>query len=234
MELQRQFSQDYLTEIKNKIYDADFRKKYVESTFVIEDIENNVVKIPGLYNNHVNLKMSSKPSDDFENAKAFYEAYKDMSPIIASQETIWAYLTHVEYFDYVKERWSVSIDTSADTMIDHFFVRSMLKIARNGLARLWWPVYITYDKKNEDPYHLTKIFFANTQIVVSLSESVLFTCKPLTQGVLEFFEEHPDVKTSKANIEKIMEYFNALGGVRNLAFDSKEFIKHTIETEIEL
>lgn len=234
MELQRQFSQEYLTEIKNKIYDADFRKKYVESTFVIEDIENNVVKIPGLYNNHVNLKMSSKPSDDFENAKVFFEAYKDMSPIIASQETIWAYLTHVEYFDYVKERWGVSLDTSAGTMIDHFFVRSMLKITRNGLARLWWSVYITYDKNSEDPYHLTKIFFANTQIVLSMSESVLFTCKPLTQGVLEFFEEHPDVKTSKANIEEIMEYFNALGGVRNLAFDSKEFIKHTIETEIEL
>lgn len=234
MELQRQFSQEYLTEIKNKIYDPDFRKKYVEPTFVIEDNENNVVKIPGLYNKHVILKLSDKPSDDFENAEAFYEGYKDMSPIIASQETIWAYLTHIEYFDYVKERWGVSSDTSADTMIDHFFVRSMLKIARNGLARLWWPVYITFDNNNKDPYHLTKIFFANTQIVVSMSESVLFTCKPLTQGVLEFFEEHPDVKTSKANIEKIMEYFNALGGVRNLAFDSKEFIKHTIETDINL
>lgn len=234
MELQRQFSEEYLTEIKNKIFDPDFRTKYIQPAFVIEDNEDNVVKIPGLYNIHVNLVISNKPSDDFENAKSFFEAYKDMSPIIAARENIWAYLTHIEYFDYVKERWQISADTSADTLIDHFFVRSMLKIARNGLARLWWPVYITYDKNNEDHYHLTKIFFANTQIVVSLSESVLFTCKPLTQGVLEFFEEHPDVKTSKANIETIMEYFNALGGVRNLAFDSKEFIKHTIETDINL
>lgn len=234
MELQRQFSPLYLTEIKKKAYDPVFLKKYDDPIFVIEDNEDNVVRIPGLYNRHVNLIMSDKPIDDFENAKAFFEAYKDMSPIVASQETIWAYLTHVEYFDYVKLRWNISSNKSPETIIDHFFVTSMLKIARNGLARLWWSVYLTYDKDNEDPYHLTKIFFANTQFVLTMSESQFFSCKPLTYGILEFFESHPDIKQTKAAIDKIMQYFNALGGVREIAFETKEFIKETIENDIDL
>lgn len=234
MELQKQFTQEYLTFLKNSTYDPEFRKNYVESTFNIKESENKVEKIPGLYNRPVKLKISSNAKDDFENAKLFFEAYKDMSPIIASQESIWAYLAHAEYFKYVKERWGITSDTSATTIIDHFFVTSIIKITRNGLARLWWPVYLTYDKNSEDPYHLTKLFFENTQIVLSMSESQFFSIKPLTHGVLEYFEEHPEINRSKENINKIMTYFNKLGGVRDLALVDKTFYKHTIENEIEL
>lgn len=238
MELQKQFSFDYLTNLKNNLFDPEFRKKYEASSFVIENNEDNIVKIPGLYNRHVDLKVSEKPhdrpSDDFENAIVFFEAYKEMSPIVAAQESVWAYFTHVEYFDYVKQRWQITNETSSQSMIDHFFVTSMLKIARNGIARLWWPVYLTYDKDNSDPYHLTKLFFSNTQAVLAMSESILFTCKPLIHGVLEFFEKHPEITPTKANIDTIMQYFNKLGGVRVLAFESKENIIETIESNLKL
>lgn len=234
MELQRQFSDNYLRSLKDDCNNQDFIKPYLESNFVIDDNEDNVVKIPGLYNRHVDLKISDNPKDDFENAKLFFEAYKDMSPVVACQEAVWAYFTHVEYFNYVKQRWQITIETSRNSIIDHFFVNGMLKIARNGVARLWWPVYMSYDKENADPYHLTKILFSNTQAIFALSESQFFSCKPLTYGILEFFEEHENVSPTKVNIDKIIQYFNALGGVRELAFENKEFIKQTIDGSIQL
>lgn len=237
MELQKQFSIEYLTLLKNQLYDQTAFSRYRDDVFPIDATEDNIVKIPGVYNNHVELAISnpSKPADDdFDNAIKFFKAYKSLSPIIAAQESLWAYLAHVEYFEYVKKRWSISIETSVASIIDHFFVTSMLKIARNGLARLWWPVFLTYDESHTDPYHLTRMFFTNTEVVQNMSESQFFTCKPLTQGILEFFEEHSEIKLTKKAIDNVMSYFNKLGGVRQIAFEDKEFFKRTIENEIEL
>ena len=236
MELQNQFSIDYLTQLKSLAYDKENKALYCGDTFPIDVNENNIVKIPGVYNKRVDLIISNpnKPAaDDFDNAVKFFNEYKSLSPIIASHENIWAYLTHVEYFEYVKKRWQISNDTSTDSIIDHFFVRSMMKVMRNGIARLWWPVYLTYDETHEDPYHLTKVFFTNTEVVQMVSESQFFMCKPLTHGILEYFEEHPEVKLTKKAIDNVMPYFNKLGGVRQIAFEDKDFFKTTIEKEIE-
>lgn len=234
MELQRQFTTEYLTRIKNQLYKETGLSRYCGECFLVE--EDAIVKIPGVYNAHVDLVISNPSklaADDFDNAVKFFKAYKSLSPIVAAQESFWAYLTHVEYFDYVKTRWQITDSTSVASIIDHFFVTSMLKIARNGLARLWWPVFLTYDETNNDPYHLTKIFFTNTEVVQEMSESQFFTCKPLTQGILEFFEEHEEIKLTKAAIDKVMSYYNKLGGVRQIAFEDKGFFKRTIENEIE-
>lgn len=236
MELQKQFTMEYLTRIKNQVYEEATLSMYCDESFPIDPTEDAIVKIPGVYNVPVDLVISNTgklTADDFDNAVKFFTAYKSLSPIIASQESFWAYLTHVEYFDYVKTRWQITNDTSVASIIDHFFVTSMLKIARNGLARLWWPVFLTYDEANSDPYHLTKIFFTNTEVVQEMSESQFFTCKPLTQGILEFFEAHEEIKLTKAAIDKVMSYYNKLGGVRQIAFEDKEFFKRTIENEIE-
>ncbi|MCQ2128922.1 MAG: DUF6339 family protein [Bacteroidaceae bacterium] len=236
MELQKQFSQEYLFALKNQLEDTTAFSLYKGDVFSIDDNEDNVVRIPGVYNKQVDLVVSNenKPADDdYENSVKFYDAYKSLSPLIASQESFWAYLTHIEYFQYVKKRWQISSDTSIDSMVDHFFVTSMLKIARNGLARLWWPAFLTYDVSHENPYHLTKVFFTNTQVVQLMSESQFFMCKPITHGVLEFFEEHTEIELTKKAIDKVMPYINKLGGVRQIAFEEKEFFKNTIEKEID-
>lgn len=235
MELQKQFSQEYLSTLKRQVYDPEYRKKYEGDSFSIEDNENNVVKIGGLYNKHVNLKVTEYPKskNDLKNAITFFEAYKDMSPLVAAQEAFWAYLTHVEYYDYVKERWDINSETSANNIILRFFVNGTLKLTRNALGHLWWTVYITYDEENKDPYHLTRILFTNTEVVQDMTESQFFSVRPLTRGVLEFFEEHTDIKPTKINIKKIMSYFNSLGGVRELSFETEDSIKKIIEKEIE-
>lgn len=236
MELQKQFTMEYLTRIKNQLYEEAALSRYCTESFPLDSAEDSIVKIPGVYNVHVDLVISNPSklaADDFDNAVKFFSAYKSLSPIVASQESFWAYLTHVEYFDYVKKRWQIMDSTSVASIIDHFFITNMLKIARNGLARLWWPVFLTNDEFHSDPYHLTKIFFTNTEVVQEMSESQFFTCKPLTQGILEFFEEHKEINLTKAAIDKVMSYYNKLGGVRQIAFEDKEFFKRTIENEIE-
>lgn len=235
MELQKQFSQEYVTTLKNQLGDPASIVRYEADEFPIEDNVDNIVKIPGLYHSQVDLVLSDKPSDDFENSKRFFNAYKSLSPLTAAQESFWAYLSHVEYFKYAKTRWPKDEKTNpANHYKSHFFIEgNMLKIARNAMARLWWPAFMTYDESHQDPFHLTKYLFSNTQVVLSMTESQLFTCKPLTHGVLSFFEVH-DIIPTKESIDIIMKHFNALGGVRQLAFEEEDFFKSTIEKDIKL
>jgi hypothetical protein len=52
---------------------------------------------------------------DAENAKKIYEAFKNLSIINATDRRLWAYLTHLKYYDYVKKRWKINEKEQDDT-----------------------------------------------------------------------------------------------------------------------
>ena len=56
------------------------------------------------------------PETDFENAKIIYEAFKDkINPVQASDLRLWAYLAHVQHWDYMFRRWKIDApDAEAD------------------------------------------------------------------------------------------------------------------------
>lgn len=221
--LQRTFSKEYTSILRQRVKQGKI-DGYLHDAFSVDEENKHVYRLQQQMHHNVVL---DPEKTDFENAKLFFEAYKDLSPMIASEEAFWTYMAHVEHFDYVKKRWKIGETTSPDSIIDHFFVTSMIKVARNGLARLWWPMYMTYDEENtSDPYHLSKILYMYTDTMQMLSESSLFSCRNLIHAILHFFEINTDIpKENWLQINRyIIRYYNSVGGVRKLIYlDEKYF-----------
>ena len=102
MELQRVYKKSYVemlrANIKKEAYLQDHFISDNKQTLSLADIYNNAGELSG--------KMIPDASHDIDSAIALYEAYPDLSPLLASQDSLWVYLAHNELFEYVQKRSS--------------------------------------------------------------------------------------------------------------------------------
>ncbi|MBR4650948.1 MAG: hypothetical protein IKO82_04260 [Prevotella sp.] len=172
-------------------------------------------------------KLSEVWEDDFQSAIAIYEAYQSISPLLASNEAFWAYLTHVDLFAYTQKRWPKvkDNDCTADYIIDHWFVGSN-GLLRNAVASMWWSVYNTIDEERENKYELTEVLFKNyTLRVITFGSYQLIRHREAMIGVLSFLKDNPEVMTNAFEYRGrfISKYFNRLGAVKQLAYLKRDF-----------
>ena len=165
--------------------------------------------------------------NEFQSAIAIYEAYKNISPLLASNEAFWAYLTHVDLFSYAQKRWPKvkEEDCSSEYILDHWFVGSN-GLLRNAIASLWWSVYNTVDEERENKYELTEILFKNyTLRVVNFGAYLLIRHREAMIGILSFLKDNPEVMNTAFEIRGrfISKYFNRLGAVKQLAYLTRDF-----------
>ncbi len=134
-----------------------------DNTEWIKNITNNDENF-GLFKkefNDFNLVISDKPEkDDIVNMKIIYENLKDLTDSQASDERLWAGLSHIKFWDYMKKRWPLPNDPEKwekHILQHYFFAHGARSTVLNGLARLWWYARLTYDETNIDnPYELTE------------------------------------------------------------------------------
>ena len=162
------------------------------------------------------LVVSDQPQDDSKNSEILYAALKRLTPVQATDPRLWAYLTHVTYWEYVVTRWGKS---KAEVIQDRFFVRrrGIGSLARNGIARLWWSGYLTHDQKRADPYELTKVLFIKQDIHTGLLERNLGKSLSIRRAALDYFKIHAAKieqigKWSKL-VQRIVLDLNTAGGV---------------------
>jgi hypothetical protein len=161
-------------------------------------------------------------NSDYEAAICLHSSL-NISPLLASDEHLWAYLSHGPLLKYVQQRWSVDVVENFITHIhEHWFVNGQARIMRNALASLWWSVEIS--KVEEDnPYRLTKILFSNyTLRVVSLAQ--VLRSRNVLRGILEWFD-----KNGTDNMEVrgafIAKYLNQLASIKQLTIlDYREIV----------
>lgn len=145
----------YIKYAKNHYTDSD--------TEWIKNITNNDENF-GLFKKEFNdfdLIISDKPEkDDFENMKIIYDNLKDLTDSQASDERLWAGLSHTKFWDYMQKRWPLPNDPEKwekHILQHYFFAHGARSTVLNGLARLWWYARLTYDETNIDnPYELTE------------------------------------------------------------------------------
>lgn len=145
----------YIKYAKNHYTDSD--------TEWIKSITNNDENF-GLFKKEFNdfdLIISDKPEkDDFENMKIIYDNLKDLTDSQASDERLWAGLSHTKFWDYMQKRWPLPNDPEKwekHILQHYFFAHGARSTVLNGLARLWWYARLTYDETNIDnPYELTE------------------------------------------------------------------------------
>ena len=94
---------------------------------------------------------------DLRNCKILYEKLMFLSESQASDERLWAGLTHATFYNYMRKRWGYgygkkpkSAEKEAGELKSRFFYSGGTRAGfyRNTLAKCWWVGRNTYDASN--------------------------------------------------------------------------------------
>ena len=225
MALQKVFKEAYVEALRSSI-DPD---NYAGEAFVFDETQ---VRYMANVHHPEGLQEKMNPDNLLESAIALYEAYPDLTPLSASKMELWAYLSHVDLFEYMQRRFPAVKDGTADEKYikEHWF-RSSQGTIRSSLAGLWWSVYCSVDETRKDKYELTKVLFQQDSIRTHyFGNSITFRHREAIIGILEFLVENPDVSRVHFNSRciYIAQYFNRLGAVKQLAYMDRQFFKEEL------
>lgn len=165
---------------------------------------------------------------DYKNIKIFYDTFKNLTPVQATQERLWVSLTLNHYMDYLKYRAESYFNELTDSEKKAKAVKGLkaailftqgqkrsLFVGR--LSRLWWSGFLTYDKEHENPYHLTK-FFAEEDYsgrAILYFSSNYTANRSLSHGILSAlkdFNNNIEKVSRTKHLVPVTKYFNTLGG----------------------
>lgn len=221
--LQKNISENIEKYKKNSVWveqyftDKETPRYYFETDIEIEDYKLTI----------------GDSSTDFENAKIIYEAYKDkINPVQASDLRLWAYLAHVQHWDYMRKRWPVEVEDEDDgeeengkkspreKAIDRVKTRYFFgskSFARHGIARLYWSAYLTYDENNkENPYEYTEFLFSEQDIFTSLLERSYARNKVIVLAALKALKKNSNL--SRDDKRLFLAKLNQAGAITVLDF----------------
>lgn len=217
---QKIFKNTYLKQIKRDLEDELSLEKYKQTAFEYDSSQTidlmGIEKPEGLAE-----KLLLEPMNDAKNAIYVYEAYENLSPVLASKEALWAYLCHVDLFEYVKARWETK------GLLSHFFLGNH-KLVSNAISRLWWGVYYSIDNQYNDKYELTRVLFESQQLHDSIMMSAIGRYKPATLGILDFFRKYRKLNTRDNNIAAL-KVFNRIGGAKLLSSLPRVYFTEKLE-----
>ncbi len=246
------FKKDTLQKLKNSTL-ANLKKYRKDDKWLFESIDKDT----GIGHDELNIaadfkniKLGYADKDDFTNSKLIYNSLKHLTPFEASNEQFWTYLTHDIYWDYMKNRWSVDKvykqlslkkisrkvrDRNIQTYIRerYFFNGSQdRRLMRNGISRLWWYAYCSYDDTKINPYELTEILLTiDSDITLQIVERTFSRNKEITLGILDALKEYrdnnPDV-TLRNKVRYAMKMLTARSGVNVLDFMTREEVAQLV------
>jgi hypothetical protein len=183
------------------------------------------------------------PETDFQNAKIVYEAYSShINPVQAGDLRLWAYLAHTSHWDYMNTRWKIEApdDEGEEAMdnqevekkdgtnkvIDRIGARYFFKASkgkayvRQGISRLYWSAYLTYDEDNSNPDEYTEYFFSKQDIFTSITERSYARNKVLVHAALKELKKYPEFE--RTEIRMFLAKLNQAGAIKVLDFLNKE------------
>lgn len=236
----KQKSLDMLQEdIHNNLEKYQNEEEWVEQYFLSKDRPKYYFDT-GIVVPDYNLILGG-PDTDFQNAKIIYDAFSGkINSVQASDLRLWAYMSHVQHWDYMCSRWKIDIPdqedeetetfekSPTDKAIDrigsrYFFKASKGKaFVRQGIARLYWSAYLTYEPENENgnPYEYTEFFFSKQDIFTSITERSYARNKVLTLAALKELKSHPDL--TREEIRLFLAKLNQSGAITVLDYLDKE------------
>ena len=225
MELQKVFKRSYMDELRKNIHISDYQGEvFPYEPSKVKPLAN-VYKPEGLLDR-------LDPDDDFTSAKEIYQAYENVTPLLASLPDLWVYLAHVDLFPYVQKRWSKIFDDDVDEqyVLNHWHENT--HFMRTTFAGLWWHTYLTYDISRKNPFELTEILFKSQDFrTLRFGELGLIRHRPAMLGVLEFLIVNPEIMQTAfdARGQYISRYFNMLGGTKQLSFMDKNYFMRKLD-----
>lgn len=229
------FKPKYVAHLKENVTSGKSLEFYQSKEFVYD--KKQVLMMPNI-NVVQSLANKLDANDDFKTAVLIYEAFKGLEPIQASDERLWTYLSHVDLYPYMIERWPEVYKGNSSNQIkyilDHWFLSSSAQssLLRHAISGLWWSVYLSVDETKEDKYELTKILFRQLDFPTrTLGTYKLGRHKEAVLGILEFVQENEDLFKTKFEDKTrfVTKHLNVVGGVKPIAFYDRNFFKSELE-----
>jgi len=182
--------------------------------------------------------------NDTENAIRFHKAFQHLSPLQARDPRLWTRLTHVDFWQYMRVRWSVEkqmsdLNKAVRFVESRYFVPQAQSRAllRNGIARLWWTAQLSYDPSREDPYELTRVLLSDLDITQQIVERGMGRANNVIKGFLEFLLRNSGTlltggDKNRARIRRLAKYLNMHGGVCVLDMLSQAEVIELLDNEL--
>ncbi|MBE7703876.1 MAG: hypothetical protein E7Z89_07500 [Cyanobacteria bacterium SIG28] len=173
---------------------------------------------------------SQKASEDLVNTRNLYDAFKNLTPLQASNKYMWTYLCHAipEYNAYIRDRWMQ--EERENTIRNRFFVTTPGSLLNdNALSRLWWYGHLTYDSTNSNHYALTEILLTNQTICTDVMDTFNRMNYDRMRGVLLAIKDFKDEITNNEGItdyfRECKKYLNHYAAVTTLEYLESEEIR---------
>lgn len=230
MEKQKIFTSGYVRKLKDEVSNGGSLIFYDESEFIID--EEKYLTMPNIYEPE-NLYGKLRINDDYASSVVIYEAYEKLTPLQASDERLWTYLSHVDLFNYLQERWPGEKTSSYVT--DHWFIKnnSQNNLLADNLSGMWWAVYLSVDESRSDKYELTKILFRQRDFAFrTLGTYKIGRYRSAVLAILEFIQENEELFSSKfeAKTRELTKYLNLYGGTKPIVYFKKNDFKKLLSS----
>ena len=170
-------------ELARRLELADTPKQYLDAAADLLDFEANLLSLNWDFGTDIpdltyTRESQGRPATgkDISNAIALYKYLGTMSPVAASDRRLWAYLAHVPFAEYQKQRWPLNDDTWKSRATTRWQMRNAGRgpLVRHGLSRLWWAANLTADPaKNHKLSHDTDDEFAYLRVLLSHEDAFL-------------------------------------------------------------
>lgn len=218
---------------------------------IYKDVIKKTTDLPTLMNDNSIIRDSSIEIEDFsfdmsqerpaatdvENIRRVYNHMKGLSESQASDERIWVAFTLYQGLDYMRYRW---MPENEGDKFDRFFFKNAKRgyskrpLFRNGVARLWWIGYHTYDTKRTNPYELTEFVCRDQDYINNLLDIGFASNATISKAVLAALldAEKNGVTINRDLVRSISQYVNLLGGIYILDCLSYDEIYSKIKEKI--
>lgn len=172
-------------------------------------------------------------ASEITNCKIMLAALGGLSPYLARDERLWAYLTHSHLLNYTRIRWGVpeESEVAVKHIATHFFAKDRRGIERdNAASRLWWQAALCDRVKDLDLQDSLQCLLHDTDVRASIIE------RPTTSQCINVFcaiikKLHESYKGDKKLINRhrfrpLMKALNLYGGIKLLnAMEESDIIK---------
>lgn len=165
---------------------------------------------------------------DLNNCKILYEKLMFLSESQASDERLWAGLTHATFYEYMRKRWGYgygkkpkSEEKETGAIKTRFFYKNTGRngFYRNTLAKCWWIGHNTYDPKNAANHFESLDVIGSNDLNSKINEffyNFTFSSNPIVMAAivdaLRNFKDEGTRLLVREHIRPAMSYLNAVGG----------------------
>jgi hypothetical protein len=165
--------------------------------------------------------VATRSENDFDNAVILHQSLPNLNRLQAQDHRLWVRFSHVELWEYMRRRWPIEgydNDKRKGRILERYFVSnsSSRALMRQGISRLWWGAFLTYDESRTDPYELTRVLFSKLDIAQTFLERSLGRAPKILHSVLQYILDNQDSldgNTGRDKIRNCAKYLNQVGGI---------------------